>query len=666
MNPGETVPGDLPMMTDGTPFWQAQREADGTGARDRLGRDASAEREGHDLPARREERAATSRRGREDEARQRAADLLLEPHPAAMMGGCGFAPSTAVAAPPRPGYDGLLTQSWSVWTRMPAYDLILIHPPAVYDFRFRPLFPGPMGRSPDVVQFNKVPIGMLSIAEYLDRHGYTVVVDNVCDRMIQDIAFDVEEHIRRLDAPIIGVGLNFQQHAPGALEIARLCKEAHPESLVVLGGLTATCFHEEIIEKYPFVDVVVRAEAEKPLLELVRAYEQEGGVGSTPNLTYRAEDGAVVVTPLMQASTDLDDFDFTRLDLLQPKTSVFIPDSANRWSLVVCRGCAYDCTICGGSAYSYRKNFGMPRPAFRSPRRIVDDIQRLVDQGVRFIGLYQDPRVAGQAYWEELRDLLIKETPQFERLSFDLLFPADEAFVRDVAGISRKVILHFCPDTGSDSVRHLLGRRYDNEQILATIKLCLKYRIPVTNFFSVGLAGEAEAEMHETWDLWAQLDALNQEALEKGDFHDIEENVAIGGQVMGPILIDPGSRAFDHPEACGYKLLYKNLEEYVEALSQPSWHQWLNYGTELLDKRTIVDMIQQSTDFVIDQREITGFFGTAEAHYERCRLEADRVIIEAIDETMNLPDPRQREARVIAIRRTLDNLEKTRMNLLGE
>ena len=59
----------------------------------------------------------------------------------------------------------------------------------------------------------------------------------------------------------------------------------------------------------------------------------------------------------------------------------------------------------------------------------------------------------------------------------------------------------------------------------------------------------------------------------------------------GSIVLDPGSRAFDEPEACGYSLLYKDLEQYVEGLSQPSWDQWLNYETDLLDKTAILDMI---------------------------------------------------------------------------
>ena len=549
---------------------------------------------------------------------------------------------------------------------MPAYDVILIHPPAVYDFRLKPIFSGAMGRTVEGVQFNKVPVGMLSIADYLDRHGYRVVVDNVCDRMINTPAFDVEEHLSSLSAPVFGIGMNFQQHAPGALEIAKLCKRLHPDSLVIVGGLTATCFHEEIIEKYDFIDAVVRAEAEKPLLELVRAYEQNGRLTPTPNLTYRSNEGAVRVTPLMEASRDLDEFEFTRLDLLEPKTSVYIPDSANRWSLVVCRGCAHDCRICGGSAYSYRKNLGMSRPAFRSPAKVVADIKRLVEQDVRYIGLYQDPRMAGQAYWEELRDLLIREKPRFERLSLDLLLPADEDFIRDVAAISRNMILHLCPDTGSELVRHKLGRPYTNEQVIETMKLCLKYRIPVTNFFSVGLAGETEAEMQETWELWAQLDALNQAALEEDAFADIAEDVAIGGQVLGPIVIDPGSRAFDDPSSCGYKLLYPTLEEYVEAMSQPSWHQWLNYETSLLDRPAIVDMIQRSMDFVIDQRESIGFYSGPEAHYERCRVEADRAVVETIDQIMEVENPAERRAMIIRVRRNLDNLERTRMTFLGE
>ena len=547
---------------------------------------------------------------------------------------------------------------------MPSYDIILIHPPAHYDFRRKPLFTGALGRSVETVQFTKVPIGMLSLAEYQDRHGYKVIIDNLGDRMVSVPGFDVEQHIQKMSAPIFAIGLHFQQHSQGAIEIAKLCKKFHPHSTVIFGGLTSTCFHEEIIEKFECVDAVIRGEAEKPLLQLLRAYEKEGKLTATPNLTYRDDSGEVCVTPMLEASQDLDDFEFTRFDLIEPKTSIYPPDSVHRYSLEVCRGCIYNCTICGGSSYTYKKYLGMRKPAFRSPARIVADMKKLNEQGISFIGLFQDMRMAGKKYWQELVTTLKKEKPEIERLSLDLLVPADEEFIREIASIGRQVIFHLCPDTGSDKVRRMLGRNYTNEALLETMKICHKYQIPVTNFFSVGLAGETEEQMHQSWDLWAKLDRMDHEAHQKGTFGDIDKSVPIGGQILGPIVLDPGSQAFDHPEKYGFKLLYKNFAEYHQALSQPSWHQWLNYETELRDKNAILEMIFQSTEFTIDQREKHGFFGSQEAYYERCKVEADRVIVKEMDNIATLENTKEKEFRIVTMRKNLDNLEKQRMVFL--
>jgi hypothetical protein len=52
---------------------------------------------------------------------------------------------------------------------MMGYDVVLIHPPAIYDFREKAIFPGPIaytvGESTE--QFMIPPVGMLSIADYL-------------------------------------------------------------------------------------------------------------------------------------------------------------------------------------------------------------------------------------------------------------------------------------------------------------------------------------------------------------------------------------------------------------------------------------------------------------------------------------------------------------------
>jgi B12-binding domain/radical SAM domain protein len=522
---------------------------------------------------------------------------------------------------------------------MSNYNVIIIHPPAVFGFREKPVFTGALGTSAEQIQFNKVPIGMLSIAEYLDRHGFKVMVDNLGDRMVQSRSFDALEHLKSLSAPIIAIGLHFQHHAPGAMEVARLCKEFHPGSMIVMGGLTATRFHEEIIRTYPFVDAVIRAEGEKPLLQLVQAFEKTGTLGDTPNLTYRTGSGEIRSTPLLPASQDLDEFEYTRFDLIEPKTSIFPPDAPPRWSLAVCRGCTYNCSICGGSAYSYKTHLGMNRPAFRSPARIIQDIRKLIAQGVRFIGLYQDPRMGGDAYWRELLDGLAGESAGIERLSIDLLAPANEEFIRQVARIGRQVVIHLCPDTGSDEVRKKLGRHYTNAEMMKTIQLCHKYHIPVTTFFSAGLAGENPENIKETWQLWEELTALDRRSQISGEL-----KVPLGGPISGPIVIDPGSPAFDNPEKYGYKLTYRTLEEYIAGLSQPSWHQWLNYETEELDNSGVVDLILSTVAFSIDQREKSGLYPPPQAAAERLKTEIDRVLVDEVNQIMLIEDKTEREA----------------------
>jgi len=261
------------------------------------------------------------------------------------------------------------------------------------------------------VQFIKVPIGMICIANYLDKHGCKVIIDNIADRMVSSREFDTEKQLENLSSRVFAIDLHWHHHAQGAIEIARLCKKLHPDSLVVMGGLTATYFHEEIIRKYEFIDAVIRGEGEKALLEFVRQLKGANKVPHTPNVTCRTPAGDVCVIPLMPASTDLDEFEYTRFDLI---------------------GGSYNCVTCGGSAYTYRKYFGMNKPALRSPTRIIQDIKSFNAQGITLINLYQDCRMGGEKYWRELMTTLREERDnlKIDRLSLDIFAPVDDEFIR--------------------------------------------------------------------------------------------------------------------------------------------------------------------------------------------------------------------------------------------
>ncbi len=527
------------------------------------------------------------------------------------------------------------------------YDAILIHPPAIYDFREKAIFPGPIAYTVggSTGQFIMPSVGILSIADYLDRNGYNVLVDNIGERMLTSTSFDAEKHIGNLSAKVYAIELHWCVHSQGAIEIARLCKKLHPDAMVVLGGLTATVFHEEIVRKYEFVDAVIRGEAEKPFLLLMNALEQHRTLEGVPNLTFRDGGGEIRSKPLMEPSVDLDEFEFTRLDLLEPKGSIFTPGMLPSWSIPVCRGCLHNCVACGGSAYSYKTYLGRHRPAFRSPEKIAEDMRKLSEQGVELVFLFQDPRMGGREYWRRLLTTLQKEKLQLTQLTMELFGPANEEYIQEVSKIGVPLVLTMSSESCVDSVRRAHGRNYTNKALFRTIELCKRYNIALGIFSMAALANDTPETIRETCEGWEQICLMNRNGNAPVDY------------AFGPmILLDPGSLAFDLPTSYGYRLIFKNLEDYIEGMSLPSWHQWISYETKWLNRDLITKLIIDSLEYSINLRERCGFYSRYEAATARfCFVEAGKETVAVVNEAMNIRDERERLKRLKSFSEFLDS-----------
>jgi len=528
------------------------------------------------------------------------------------------------------------------------YDAILIHPPAIYDFRKKVIFPGPIAYtvSESTDEFMIPPVGMLSIAEYLDRHGYRVKVDNVGERMVTDSGFDAVEHIKGLSAKVIGIGLHWCVHSQGAIELARVCKEAHPEAMVVLGGLTSTVFSEEIIGKYAFIDAVIRGEAEKPFLELMKGLEQDDKLDEVPNLTFRDSEGKVRVNPMMEPSETLDEYDYTRLDLIEPQKIIYRNEKGGSWFIPVCRGCSYNCATCGGSRYSYKTYLSREKPAFRSPEKIAEDIEKLSAQGIKSIFLFQDPRMGGKEYWTKLFAALRSKKSASVNIAMELFGPADEEYIRQMANTGVPIVLSISPESCCDEIRKAQGRKYGNEELFRTLRLCKKYNIPIGVFSMIALGDDTPKTVKDNWKIWEQICVINREGSGKSPVH----------HAFGPmILLDPGSPAFDYPENHGYRLRFNNLEEYINGMSLMSWHQWISYETKYLNRETIAKLIMDSIEYSIDLRERFGLFSGHDASARKLRnVTINKMVMDVVNQVMEIEDEAERFEAVSSFKKELD------------
>ena len=151
-------------------------------------------------------------------------------------------------------------------------DLILLHPPSLYDFRKTPVMHGPISDVvPSTPIFEFYPIGFVSMSEYLERHGFHVRIVNLALKMLKRPRFDVGRFIASQNPRLFGLDLHWMAHIQGCLAVADIIKRFHPQTPVVFGGLSATYYHQEILERYPQVDFVIRGDStEEPLRQLLQ------------------------------------------------------------------------------------------------------------------------------------------------------------------------------------------------------------------------------------------------------------------------------------------------------------------------------------------------------------------------------------------------------------
>jgi B12-binding domain/radical SAM domain protein len=506
-----------------------------------------------------------------------------------------------------------------------ARDLILLHPPALDDFRTRETFLGPVADAvPSTSIFEMYPIGLTTIAEFLERNHYNVEIVNLAYRMLHEPAFDVDAEIRRRPAPVFGIDLHWLPHAQGALAVAERVKRIHPQSRVLLGGLSASYYHDEAIQ-YPSVDFVLRGDStEEPARQLLQALRESGPLESVENLTWKRPNGEVVVNPLTFIPANLDYVNVPAYSYLL--RSVFKYRSFRnvipclewlRYPITVllsARGCTEDCAICGGSRSAYRRICHREHPAFRSPEKLAGDVQTIGTFSRAPIFLVHDPRMGGMHRAVDFFRRLEAIRPANE-LIFELYYPAGDDFFamveRGVKTWSAEITLE-SPD---EQLRGLNGKwAWPNARVEATIESAIAHGCRTLDvFFMIGLPHQTEADALAIPDYCEHL--LQRFGSRLRPF------IA----PLGPFL-DPGSRAFEEP-SFGYHRFCVTLADHREAFMRSSWQQILSFETDGMTRAQIARVTYQAAERLNDLKQRHGLIDARTHAGVTERLRAARRIL---------------------------------------
>jgi B12-binding domain/radical SAM domain protein len=541
---------------------------------------------------------------------------------------------------------------------MPRSDLVLLHAPSVYDFRQESILYGPVSDLvPSTPVFEMYPIGFTTMAEYLERYGFRVRIINLAFRMLKSRRFDAERAIRRQKPKAFGIDLHWMPHAHGAIEVAKLVKQHHPDTPVIFGGFSSSFFHEELITR-PEVDYVLRGDStEEPLRLLMQHITTPNGDGPAladiPNLTWQDVDGKIRANPITYSPANLDhvliDYSYVVKAVARYRDMAgFIPfEDWLRYPVtatLTCRGCTHDCHTCGGSATTMRNVYGRQKVAFRSPEALAHDIRSIARWNRGPVFVLGDIRQAGMDYAYKFLQLVKGVNDQ---LMFEVFGPALREFLFKMAEAAPRFTLELSPESHDERVRAAFGRHYSNAAMERTIEDALAVGCQRFDlFFMIGLP-------QQTYDSVMDTVGYCEHIMEKFNAGTDNPRVIPFISPFAPFL-DPGSKAFMHPEAYGYRLFHHTLEEHRQALVQPSWKYVLNYETEWMSRDEIVAATYEAALRFNRMKARYGLISQTQANATEARIKKAIRLSRQVDDIMAIEDEARRLKLLQAIKPQVD------------
>lgn len=543
---------------------------------------------------------------------------------------------------------------------MPGADLVLLHAPSIHDFRERPAMYGPISDViPSTPVFEMYPLGFVSMVGYLEQNGYKARIINLAVKMLKDPNFNPEKLIKKLDAQVFGFDLHWLAQAAGTLDIAEIVKKHQPDTPVLLGGLSASYFHEEIIEYFPQVDYVLRGDTtEKPLLDLMGHIISEKEPEKVENLTWRTHEGRKIVNPFTFVPTDLDDLwidygEVLKLVLRYRDLESTLPyESFMNYpftAVLTCKGCAYNCITCGGSCYSFKNFFNRDGPAHKSPEKLVEEITIISEYFKAPIFLIGDLRQGGRKWAEQVLDG-IKESDLDNTITYEIFDMVPMDWMKKLSGSTDNWTLEISPESHDDRVRKMMGKPYTTVQMEETIKNALEHgTTKIDLYFMVGLAGQTTQS------------ALDSIVYARHLYKKMGDNRKIFAftSPMAPFL-DPGSMIYENPDRYGFTKLFSTLREHKEALYQPSWKLYLSYYSNWMTR----DQIAEATyEAMIRLNQLKMDIGvTSIAHGEKVNygLTLAREIMRKIDNIIEFTDDQtKRQIMYAALKQEIDEAKRS-------
>jgi len=236
-----------------------------------------------------------------------------------------------------------------------------------------------------------MPLSFPCLSAYLKREMPDVAV-KVIDCLPLQIGYRSLARLLREENPdIVGVGDSLPYIYEG-LKVLQMAKAINPQVITIAGGHFHSHLPQYSLSRYRQLDIVVRYEGERVLVELLRALREGRDLATVRSIAYR-QDSRIIETTPEPLIEDLDtlpipDYDAMPIGRYAPFGKLW-PRAA---TIQASRGCPLNCQFCSWSALEGEHLLRegqltlLPRLRHKSVDRVMAEIDLLYHKyGIRYL-----------------------------------------------------------------------------------------------------------------------------------------------------------------------------------------------------------------------------------------------------------------------------------------
>jgi anaerobic magnesium-protoporphyrin IX monomethyl ester cyclase len=380
-----------------------------------------------------------------------------------------------------------------------------------------------------------MPVGLLSIAAYLEQKGYEVILANFSRTGFRKTA----ERITKLKPDVVGISM-YTHNRADSLKLAQGIKKSLRGVRIILGGPHATFLADEIIRRYSYIDYVIRGEGETSMGALLEAIKS----GKAPGRSVIEGECAADINSLPRPV----DFTGETIDINVNEQMKYI---------ITTRGCSGNCNFCSSPGF-WKRNV-----RYVSAGNIMKELENLYSkQGIIYFSVRDDNFTLKKKRVMEFTRLLRDSGIYMMWNCQSRVDSIDEEMLAGMkmAGLE---MIQFGVETGSERILDKYNKRITIGMIESAAAAARKAGVYLSIYLMAGMKGERHSDIKKTLSL----------------IH----RILPGDGIVSPVALYPGTELYEDAVRDG-------------AVDRSVWFKKADPGIYLRNDREVITWIRELLD----------------------------------------------------------------------